>query len=464
MLLQEITTLIAETIDWSVEPEKTGASPASRKSRTELTEDHAFIEGAKEVLDRMISELSRTLDDANRIESVTNQLDTASTKKEIHQLGARLTRLFRATNESQPQEPVSTPSTKETAIESEDSAPARFTAFINLLSLPDDLAKDATSLRDQLSGNVEATEWPTLLAEIANLITQMRIRVENEKNELQAFLKQLTERLQEIDLSLQTSEQVHDASFTGGKELDAAVRSNLKNLENSVSEAVDLPALKEAIRQRTENIYTHLQQFRESEDKNKADLVDEMIQLKARLNSLESESSDLQQRLERERQQAMRDPLTGIMNRIAYDKRLQEEAARWKRYKTPLSLIVCDIDKFKNLNDTLGHQAGDKALQSITVVLKNNVRETDLLARYGGEEFVVLLPNTQAIDAGKAAEKIRLAVEKASFKYQGKRIPVTISCGYTEFSGADTSDDVFQRADKYLYEAKNAGRNCVRGD
>jgi diguanylate cyclase len=270
--------------------------------------------------------------------------------------------------------------------------------------------------------------------------------------------------LQEIDLSLQHSEQAQHASYTGGKELDAAVRNNLGDLQSSVSGASDLTALKETIQTRMENIYAHLQEFRKSEDRHKEALVKEMAKLRTRLGNLESESSDLQERLERERQQAMLDPLTGIMNRIAYDKRLREERSHWKRYKTPLSLIVCDIDKFKDLNDILGHQVGDKALQSITVVLKNNVRETDLLARYGGEEFVILLPNTGAYAAGKAAEKIRLAVEKASFKYQGKRIPVTISCGYAEFHGADSSEDVFQRADKYLYQAKDQGRNCCVGD
>ncbi len=133
VLLQEVTTLIAEAIDRAEEPKETGKSPDTRPSESRAVEKQAFVEGAKDILDRMITDLSRTLNDSKRIESVTGQLEAARTRNEVRQLGTRLTRLFRATSEPQQQEAVASPPAQEFPVDADDSAPARFTEFIDLL-------------------------------------------------------------------------------------------------------------------------------------------------------------------------------------------------------------------------------------------------------------------------------------------------------------------------------------------
>nr|MCU0936966.1 GGDEF domain-containing protein [Gammaproteobacteria bacterium] len=125
----------------------------------------------------------------------------------------------------------------------------------------------------------------------------------------------------------------------------------------------------------------------------------------------------------------------------------------------PLSLVVLDVDRFKELNDRYGHVAGDRALRAISEGLVESLREADFIARYGGEEFVVLLPKTDLPAAGQVAEKLRRAVESRQFQYRDHRVAVTVSCGVAAFREGDGPETVFERADRALYRAKQAGRN-----
>ena len=155
------------------------------------------------------------------------------------------------------------------------------------------------------------------------------------------------------------------------------------------------------------------------------------------------------------------DPLLGIFNRRCLDRRLQEEVLRAKRHKLDLTLLMVDIDNFKLVNDTWGHQVGDLVLQHLTQMLIDDLRQTDILARFGGEEFVILLPHTPEAEACKLAEKLRSVVEKTPLH----RIPelrMTISIGSSSLhSDDDNGYSLLERADKAMYWAKREGRNRV---
>jgi diguanylate cyclase len=157
---------------------------------------------------------------------------------------------------------------------------------------------------------------------------------------------------------------------------------------------------------------------------------------------------------------AMIDALTGIPNRAAYDDRIDQEFKRWKRFARPVSILAWDIDRFKAINDAYGHKAGDKVLRVIGQHLARHVRDTDFVGRYGGEEFVMLLVGTAASEARVVAEKIRLEISQLAFHFHEHPVTVTASCGITSFVDTDTPDTVFDRADRALYKAKEAGRNC----
>ena len=154
---------------------------------------------------------------------------------------------------------------------------------------------------------------------------------------------------------------------------------------------------------------------------------------------------------------AMTDDLTGLWNRRQAFQRGEEEIRRAQRSGDPLSLLLIDLDRFKSVNDTMGHVRGDGVLIDTARILSASIREVDLVARWGGEEFLVLAPATSAEDAELLAERVRRAVETES------RDPnVTVSIGLASWTAGDTLADLVQRADTALYAAKDSGRNTVR--
>lgn len=162
------------------------------------------------------------------------------------------------------------------------------------------------------------------------------------------------------------------------------------------------------------------------------------------------------------RERAARDALTGLPNRRAFDERIEAEVAHFRRYRRPVSLILIDVDHFKRVNDTWGHDAGDVVLRQIARVLPGTVRETDFAARLGGEEFAVVLPETDLVQAMETGERIRNAVEHTAIPYGGETIQVRISGGVSACP-AVVGDPLglAASADAALYVSKQTGRNRI---
>ncbi|WP_337954078.1 MULTISPECIES: sensor domain-containing diguanylate cyclase [unclassified Hydrogenobaculum] len=156
--------------------------------------------------------------------------------------------------------------------------------------------------------------------------------------------------------------------------------------------------------------------------------------------------------------QSTEDPLTGIYNRRYLENKLEEYVKLAKRHDRPLSLIMFDIDFFKHINDSFGHDVGDKVLKAIAKVVSENIRNTDIFARYGGEEFVIIAPETTKEDAKILAEKLRSLIRNLHFE---EGINVTCSFGVASLEKHDTKETLLKRADEALYEAKKTGRNKV---
>jgi len=159
--------------------------------------------------------------------------------------------------------------------------------------------------------------------------------------------------------------------------------------------------------------------------------------------------------------QSITDPLTNIYNRRFFMQMLEQEIERTKRNKKPFSLVMFDLDHFKNINDRFGHAAGDIVLRSVADTVKGRIRKTDYFARWGGEEFIILLPETSLDDAVALAEELRKQISMMELEGIDK---ITASFGVTEYRDTDTIDTVLIRVDNMLYEAKGEGRNCVKSE
>jgi diguanylate cyclase (GGDEF)-like protein len=152
----------------------------------------------------------------------------------------------------------------------------------------------------------------------------------------------------------------------------------------------------------------------------------------------------------------LQDPLTLIGNRRCFIDSLEHSIATARRYKQPLSLIMCDIDFFKKINDTYGHDVGDEVLIAYTKLIANNLRENDIFCRIGGEEFMIILPHTTKAEASRVAEKLRKIVEEAH-----EILEITMSFGVSEYRDGEDQKKFLKRVDEAVYTSKENGRNRV---
>lgn len=156
------------------------------------------------------------------------------------------------------------------------------------------------------------------------------------------------------------------------------------------------------------------------------------------------------------------DRLTGLNNRGYWEEELKREYVRHRRYGSSASLVIFDIDHFKKVNDTYGHQAGDTVIQSLAKIVSEQIRDTDIAGRYGGEEFVVLLPDVDAAGGRVFAERLRGVVERLQISHEGQVIPFTVSLGVADLSEpCHDHQQLIERADQALYGSKRNGRNQV---
>ena len=196
-----------------------------------------------------------------------------------------------------------------------------------------------------------------------------------------------------------------------------------------------------------------------------ASLADTHVQLARRLMKI-SRISDRYQRELKEANETLRessrtDYLTGLPNRRDMMDRLKTELSRATRGRLSLTLLMIDVDRFKTVNDTYGHDAGDRVLQAIASVLRGSLREYDACARWGGEEFLVFLPETGAEDGMTVAEKLRERVARTEVEYEGYRLGATISLGLCAYLRGESLTTLLQRADEAMYRAKRLGRNRI---
>jgi len=341
--------------------------------------------------------------------------------------------------------------------------------------IPEELKKSLQMLLNQLAAmdtysevaarlgsKVERLTFVSELAGVLELITSAFVEVAgHEHQQFENFLKSLGKRIDKvnafIDSTVSYSQQVKDESLTLDRELQQSVGS----IKSSVESSTSLGEVKSAIYQKMDNIVGRFDEFCRLQERNHKSLTGNLEQLRDQLKATEDESSRLKDELAEQKIRAQTDPLTLLPNRYSYNERLTQEYNRWRRYRSPLSLVIGDIDHFKKINDQYGHTVGDAVLKSVAMYLQEELRESDFIARFGGEEFIILLPETSLIDATKAINKLRQGIKQVKTTFENQSIQVAVSFGISEFENNDTPKAVFKRADDALYRAKDKGRDQV---
>lgn len=333
--------------------------------------------------------------------------------------------------------------------------------LLNTLDWPSQFSLDIQRMEMELAAQQDSAAWMEVLASLLQLLSRSVGEVETEIRDTRGFLTELTKRLEEINKHVSSNKDLRQASRVERDSLGESMERQVGDMRNYMNNATTLSQLRHEISQHLEAIESHVGNYlvNEAERHEEAERLE--VQLRKRLEEVQKESRELRTKMIQAHRQAATDTVTGLPNRLAYEERLEQEFARWKRFGEPLTLLVWDVDDFKRINDRFGHHAGDKALHIIGQSLQAALRETDFVARFGGEEFVMLLTGTQSDDALNVAEAVRREVKQSGIHSLGNRVDITISCGMSQFVEGDNPATVFARADKALYEAKRSGKDRI---
>jgi diguanylate cyclase len=332
--------------------------------------------------------------------------------------------------------------------------------YLSVLGIPEVFTPETDLLKETLLNPPKSTEdFEKTLNNVVKLLLKIKEFGDAEQKDIDQFLLLIATQLSELNVIVNQTNSSMNHSVKSRNKLDQSVFTQIRELQIQAIKTTSLDSLKEMVNQCFKTIATDIKNHYQQDKETQEQFQDSMAELVNKMISLELETENLKAELKVVHTQATHDTLTGLPNRNSYNQRLKEEIARYHRYKSPLTLAIWDIDHFKNINDTYGHKSGDKVLALTAKQLQDHTRDTDFIARFGGEEFVMLLPNTDKESALVLIEQLREIIQTTGFNANGKAVPITISCGLTDFLEEDTEDSLFERADKALYEAKNQGRN-----
>jgi diguanylate cyclase len=334
--------------------------------------------------------------------------------------------------------------------------------FVRRLAQMPPLAETAARLSRRMEIGVPEGGWEPFLRSVADAVGEVANALESQRRGLEQFLEQVTQQLAEFEDWTHWNAGVAQSRRNDTLGLERTMHAEIVTLHDEVVASHDLTYLKTQLQARLDNVAQQLLDFRLKEERRQAEDERRASELTKEVSKLKGRTEELAKLCAEQEARLMIDSLTGAHSRYAYERRLEEEFQRWQRHSQPLSFAVWDIDLFKSVNDSFGHEAGDRLLRGVADLLGRNKRAEDFLARIGGEEFVLLLPMTPLDGAVAVTEKLRASIEAAAFRHHGEPVKVTMSSGLTEFRAGDTPTTVYERADRAMYQAKEQGRNrCV---
>jgi len=330
--------------------------------------------------------------------------------------------------------------------------------LINELDFAGGFGSNLKKIRQRLLEGIGSHELVNVCLQIINNIIE---GAREERLASKTFLHTIVEELNNIAYKFDNSLIDNNNINTKQISLLESLKERIDILELDISTSENLEETKLHVQQGLEIISSSIQQQQQ--------LLEEKLLLEQQIQAVQSQLEELKketllhtQRLEAQQHKLYLDSLTQVYNRTALDERFKLEFKRWQRYQTNTTIAMVDIDHFKNINDSFGHIAGDKALKIVARALQKSIKGSDFIARFGGEEFVLLLADLAPSEIQVVLDKLRNTIKNIPFRFKGKQISITISIGVTQFSADDNEIvEPFERADKALYEAKSSGRDKV---
>ena len=310
-----------------------------------------------------------------------------------------------------------------------------------------------------LGGLVDDDQWVQgQIAVVQDIVT--RPLSQNVLDDAERRLGDLIARQEELKTNLDTQKEQLRAMLAGFVDQVAHISDSTSEYHNKIEHAAERIGAAKSISELSDLIADVVQETRTMQQ-SAARSRDDMVNLRSRVEESDREIQRLQAELTETSKLVRHDQLTGALNRKGLQETLEREVARMQRREGALSIALLDVDDFKALNDSLGHQAGDNALVHLADVIRETLRPGDSLARYGGEEFLVVLPDTRLEDGVAAITRLQRALTRKIFLHLSEQKLITFSAGVAQIYPDESCDTTIARADRAMYQAKRAGKNRV---
>jgi diguanylate cyclase (GGDEF)-like protein len=286
--------------------------------------------------------------------------------------------------------------------------------------------------------------------------------ISTRNNELEAFMNKTTEHISTTEETMYRELSFQLEKFDDQIAFEQCISLDMMDIKRDLSGPDNFTEIIPEVTGRIEDICARIEEKREKGMQYISETEPVLAEINSQMSEIKRSADDIRKKSKGREYDATHDALTGAYNRKAYEKKIKEVFADVSRYSTATSLMLCDIDNLKNINNKWGHKLGDLALRKLASLLKEWMRINDFVARYGGDEFVIILPHTDLEGAAVAGERLRSHIDNTHFSYKGETIPLTVSIGISGFRKNDDMNTVFERARNALRLAKEAGENTVK--
>jgi len=332
--------------------------------------------------------------------------------------------------------------------------------MLDNLMLPQGIQQERQSVYRELDSSIDEDHQRKVVVEdVSELINKSIETILIEKDELQVFIRKTTGQLEEIEEYVRKSRQDSIDTVSESSMLKDSVEANVDIIQSTVGDAEEINQLKSDVQDHLAEIRKSVEEYQLAETERENMSKQGYAHIIGELTRTQKETLMLKEQLHESKQKMLRDPLTGLPNRMAFDERITLEINRCKRNNENICIAMWDLDHFKKVNDTYGHDAGDRVLKLLAKIISTRVRKVDMFSRIGGEEFVLLMPDTSLENALNLNNQLRDSLANSGFHYDGAPCPITASVGIARIEEYDNSESVMRKADEALYKSKREGRN-----
>jgi diguanylate cyclase len=320
--------------------------------------------------------------------------------------------------------------------------------------MTEEIRNAADKIKIDCLGDVSSINLKEPAEKLMNLIDMIKVKISRDMGDTNNVFFNLLGQVKELEQSLYV-EFGGEAQIQEMQTFETNIGRQIGSIAESFSLYKTINEIRDAVALKLRKI-TELVSFKKEEEVKRAQAAkDNIVRLKKKISDMEQKAQKISQKAKQFEKAAMRDGLTGLFSRGAFDLKIREAIFECKENKKSFSLVMFDVDKFKSINDTLGHIAGDKVLKKVAECLEETFRKDDVIARYGGDEFVALIWGvTESMARDRVLDFNRNLKKRRFVSHKAGEINLTVSAGSASFIDGDTAESVIERADKAMYAAK----------